>query len=792
MLLSDLSIKRPVLATMLNVVLVIFGLFALPKLAIDLYPDVDFPVVTVQVMYPGADPESIEQKILKPLEKELNGISGLKSLAAQAFPNLGQLVLQFNLEKDSDDAAQQVRDKVFGSLGELPPEAETPIVRKFDVGGAPIMNIALQGDLGATKLSTISKDIVQPALERVDGVASVTPAGLREREIQVLIDRARLSSFGLSAQSIAAAIKSQNLDVPSGKVLGSTSYYPVRMSGKKNSARELSLLPIPNARNSNVRIYDVAEVKDHVADEENAAFINDKPTILFAIQKQGGANSPEVADKVRKEVALIKQSLPAGVSLDIITDNSVFIKASLDAVKFDLIIGALLAIFIVLLFLKDIRITMISAVALPTAVIATFAFMKMMGFSMNMMTTLALSLSIGILIDDAIIVVENIHRHLSMGKSGLVAAKDATREIGLAVIATTLTLCAVFVPVAFMQGIIGRFFFQFGLTVAFAVLVSLFVAFTLTPMLSSKFLIHHHGDRHRNYIFASFDKVFNRIENAYKSLLQWCLLNRGKTLLAGLGIFILSIVMLKFVPVSFFPTEDRSEFSIEYELPEGTNLNFTKEKSLILSEAVRAYPGVSTVVTTVGASSDQKPNKATLSVKLIDKSQRSFSQFDLMNRLRDDLKGNFERDGAQISIGVEDGGPKSQPIQFVFKSNDWPLLESFSDQVAGFTKDNIAGAVDVMTTKPKAQEEYKVAIDAARAADLSLSPAVIGANLRSLFAGERLGNIDIEGQNVDISLRIADQNRTNEMDLAQILIPTERGSLVSLNSVATILPSTSP
>lgn len=792
MLLSDLSIKRPVLATMLNVVLVIFGLISLPKLAVDLYPDVDFPVVTVQVMYPGADPESIEQKILKPLEKELNGISGLKSLASQGFPNMGQLILQFNLEKDSDEAAEQVRDRVFGAVGDLPPEAETPVVRKFDMGGAPIMSIALEGNRTIAELSAVGKDIVQPALERVDGVASVTPAGLREREIQIHIDREKLSSYGLSAQMIAGAVKSQNLDVPSGKIEGEQHYYPIRVNGKKKSAHGLSQLPVANARNVNVRISDIAQVKDTIADEENAAFIDDKATILFAVQKQAGANSPEVADLVRAQTTLLQQSLPEGVSLSIVTDNSIFIKASLDAVKFDLIIGAILAILIVLLFLRDRRITFISAIALPTAVIATFAFMKMMGFTLNMMTTLALSLSIGILIDDAIIVIENIHRHLAMGKSGRDAARDATREIGLAVIATTLTLCAVFVPVAFMQGIIGRFFFQFGLTVAFAVLVSLFVAFTLTPMLSSKFLIHHDEKLKANLFFDSFNKSFNRLENAYKRLLKWCLYHRGLTLGLGFGIFVLSIVLLRFVPVAFFPTEDRSEFSIEYELPEGSSLEFTKKKSLALVDAVRSYPGISSIVTSVGASNDKKPNKASLSVKLVEKDLRSFSQFDLMNKLRTDLKAGFEQDGASIAIGMGDEGPKSQPIQFIFKSDNWANLASFSDKVAQFTREHIEGAVDVTTTKPKAQDEYTVAIDAARAADLGLNPAVIGATIRGLFAGERLGSIDSEGQSIDITLRIADQNRSDVLDLAGILIPSERGALVSLNSVATIVPSSSP
>lgn len=796
--LSDLSIKRPVFATMLNVVLIIFGLFSLPKLAIDLYPDVDFPVVTATVVYPGADPESIEQKVLDPLEKALNGISGLKNLSSNAYPNFGQIILQFNLEKNSDEAAQEVRDKVFAAVSKLPPEAETPVVQKFDIGGAPILNLALQGSLDIKDLSRLGKDLVQPALERIDGVAMVNPAGLREREIQVLIDRERLSSFGLSPAHITQSIKSQNLDLPSGKVENDDTYQAVRVKNRLSSAKEVSRLPISNPQGANIRIADVASINDGVIDEESAAFVNKSSTILFAIQKQAGANTPEVAQEVRKELARIAPTLPDGVALEVVSDNSVFITGSIDAVKFDLVLGALLAVIIVLLFLRDLRITIISAMALPTAVIATFAFMQFMGFTLNMMTTLALSLSIGILIDDAIIVVENIHRHLAMGKSGREAARDATREIALAVIATTLTLCAVFVPVAFMHGIIGRFFFQFGLTVAFAVLISLLVAFTLTPMLASKFLVHAPVNKNTNSrwhkISQKLELFFVRIENSYKKLLEYCLVHRGFTLGAGLGIFIFSIFLLKFVPVSFFPTEDRSEFNVEYDLAEGTNLSATKNKSLVLADAILTYPGVDSVVTSVGAGNDKKPNKAILTVKLVPKSARSYSQSEIINRLRGDLREVFEVDGAELSLSVAGGGGghKNNPIQLIFKSSDWKKLEAFTDQVALFTKENVEGAVDVSTSKPKSQQELKIIIDTPKAADLGLSSYEVATTMRALFEGERLGTIDINGQNIDIKLRIADKNRMSEADIAGISLASQRGPYVALSSVASIVPSDAP
>ncbi len=795
MKLSDISIKRPVLATMLNVALLVFGIFSLPRLAVDLYPDVDFPIVAVTVIYPGADPESIEQKILEPLEKAMNGIGGLKNISSNAFQNMGQFVLQFDLEKDSDKAAQEVRDKVFASLAKLPKEAEAPIVQKFDIGGAEILNLTLQGPLGIAELSRIAKEEVQPRLERVSGVAAINPAGIREREIQVLVNRERLMAFGLSPAAIINALKSQNLDMPSGKVEDETHYFPVRVKGKLSTFEEVAALPLLNGKNANLRIRDVAFVSDRIEDEENAAFVDKDPSIVFAIQKQSGANTTKVADGIKDEIIRLNKTLPEGVKLQVITDNSLFIKSSIEAVQFDLILGALLAIIIVLIFLRDWRLTLISATALPTAVIATFAFLEFMGFSLNMMTTLALSLSIGILIDDAIIVVENIHRHLSMGKSAALAAKDATNEIGLAVIATTATLCAVFIPVAFMKGIIGRFFFQFGLSVAFAVLISLFVAFSLTPMLSSKFLSHEHSDRKTNFLERAAEKIhyyFTRLENAYERLLRWCLNHNAITLFSGLGIFIFSIFLLRFVPVSFFPVQDTSDFAIEYILPEGTSLNFTKAKSLILAEAIKTYPGVSTVLTKVGAGQDKKPNKATLLVKLVDKSERDYRQQELMDRMRADLNTSFATEGAELSFGDAQGGKRSQPIQFVLRSDDWEALDKFSDEVLEFASTQVAGVVDAHTSKAKKQQEYKIVVDTAKAADLSISPAEIGSAMRVLFEGERAGNILINNEEIEIKVRIADEDRVGLNDIQGISVPNARGTPIALNSVASISPSFAP
>jgi len=802
MILSEVSIKRPVFATMINLVLVVFGLFALPRLAIDLYPNVDFPIVTVSVLYPGADPESVEQRVLEPLEKALNGISQLKSITANGYPNMGMIILQFELEKKSDQAVQEVRDKVFSAVQQLPKEAETPIVQKFDIGGAPILTLSLHGDLPLAELSQLAKDRVLPQLERVPGVARVVTGGIREKEVRILLNLERLGAFGFTPADVAASIGQQNLDLPSGRLETEFTLRTIRVKGKLARAEEIGRLPIVNTRGLTVQISDVAEVQDTVEEEKNAAFVGSRRTILFNMQKQSEANTTAVAEETKRVVAALAAQLPSTVGLDIVSDNSQFIEGSINSVKLDLLLGALLAILIVLVFLRDPRITLVSAAALPTAVIGTFAFMQYMGFTLNLMTTLALSLSIGILIDDAIIVVENIHRHLAMGKSALQATSDATSEIGLAVLATTLSLCAVFVPVAFMRGIIGRFFFQFGLTVTIAVMISLFVAFTLTPMLASQFLVAEHGDseKKRGKWFESFqrwseklERGFLWLESRYHELLTWSLSHVRITLLAGAGIFVGSILLLRFVPVTFFAKMDRSQFAIFYTLPEGSNLAYAQKESFRLADAVKSYPGVEQVLVAVGLSSDQKVNKSQLTVNLVPVEKRKFSQYELMDRMRLDLAPLFAGGGRKLSIGeVDQGGGRGSAIQFILKSDKWDELVTYSEKVEAFVRENVPGAMDITTSQEPPQKELRVQVNPAQAADLGITPAQVAQSLRMLFEGEKVGEVESGGLTFDVQLRVQDGDRRGAQDIAEAFVMNRRGEKIPLHSVAVIEEGNSP
>ncbi|NBX18047.1 MAG: efflux RND transporter permease subunit [Proteobacteria bacterium] len=787
MLLADVSVKRPVFATMLNVILIVFGLFSYGKLGIDQFPNIDFPVVTVQVTYPGADPKTVEQKILQPLEKGLNGIEGLEALNATAFPNFGQVVLRFKLERNGDKAAQDVRDKMSALASQLPVEALAPVVAKFDIGGAPIITMTLSAsELPYAQLSKLAKDKVKPALETVNGVGRVDLAGQREREIHILMSRARLQSFGLSPAQVVQAVQSQNTDVPSGKIENEERLLRIRTEGTLGTAEQVGEIPIPLRTGQKIRVKDIGEVQDTLAEETGYATANGQSTIVMVLYKQSGGNTVAIAETAKEKIRELQKTLPEGVKFEVFQDNSKYIKGSIDSVKFDLFLGALLAVVIVLVFLHDWRATIISACAIPTSVIATFWFVQTMGFTLNLMTTLGLTLSIGILVDDAIVVIENIYRRLETGETPLEAAKSGTAEIGLAAIAITLSIVAVFVPVAFMEGILGRFFYQFGMTVAFSVLVSLFVAFTLTPMMSSRLLKAQHGPVPK--IFEPFERAFKKTEEAYRTILRKTLKNSGKTVLAGAGVLVVSIVLLRFVPVSFFPKEDRSQFQVNYELPEGTPLSKMKDRAAVLDQYLRNYPGVDDVLVTIGANAERKPNAARLDIRLIPKSGRSFSQEEMVRRLRTDLKTRFTDPSEKLEVSEQSGsgGGRQQPIQLILQGNDSEQLTAYANRLSDWVKSNIAGAVDVQTSEPPMVQEIKVVTDPVRAADVGMSTQQVGFALRTLFEGIKVGEIEDKGERYDVRAKVADVDSRQVADLAGLTLPNAAGIPIALANIARI------
>lgn len=792
MFLSNVSIARPVFALVLNLALIVFGMMSYRKLGVDQYPNVDFPVVVVQTIYPGADPKSVEEKVLKPLERGLSGLAGLDRLSATAFPNLGQMVLQFKLERNGQEAAQDVRDKVSILQAQFPDEVEAPIISKFDVGSAPILTLSLASNaIPFSELSRLAKDTVKPALEQVPGVGNMEVVGTREREIQILLNRQKLQSFGLSPLQVSQAVQTQAVDIPSGKVENSERLIRIRTESPLTSASDVSGVLISLRSGQKIRVGDVADVVDTLEDEEGFATRNGSTSIVLVIYKQSGGNTVAVANGVREKIQELTTQMPEGVELAVTNDDSIYIKGSLDAVEFDLVLGAILAIVIVMFFLRDWRATLISAVAIPTSVIATFAFMSYMGFTLNMLTTLALTLSIGILVDDAIVVIENIYRRIELGEAPMEAARKGTAEIGLAAMAITLSIVAVFVPVAFMEGIMGRFFYQFGLTVAFAVLVSLFVAFTLTPMMSSKLL---KSGIHEHLPFPKLEHMFERWETAYRKGLGWALNRRWRVIAIGFSMLVLSIFLLRFVPMSFFPREDRSQFNVTYELPEGSSLQLMKEKAAVMDAYLRKLPGVTSVVMSIGANAEKKPNLARFDIRIVPISERTFSQQEMITELRTTLSSKFTGNGEKIELGEAGGagGGRQQPIQFILRGNDSDELSKYANQMKEFLATQVPGAVDVTTSEPPRVDEIKVVPDFGRAADLGVNAAQVGQTLRTMFEGVKVGEFEDKGEKYDVTLKVDKKDARSDQDLAGITVPNQAGNPVLITSVATITKGEAP
>ncbi|MCA9550286.1 MAG: efflux RND transporter permease subunit [Myxococcales bacterium] len=789
MKIAEVSIGRPVFAAALNLVLLLFGAVTYSGIGVDLFPQVDLPVVTVTAIYPGADPAAVETKVADKLEEELNTLSGVDLLRSVSLENVAQVIVTFDLDRDVDQAAQDVRDKVAKVQASLPEDVDPPVVEKFDVGAAPILSVAVAGPMSPREVSRVADDVIKARLVRISGVGSVELVGRRDREIHVWVDRERLGSYGLAVTDVAQALMAQNLEVPSGRIQVGPEELMVKTKGEVDSAEAIGDLVVTNFGGAPIRVRDVAVVEDGEEEARASSDVDGTSAVALVIQKQSDANTVEVAKAVKAELEKIRQKLPEGMTLSVPSDNSRFIEASINDVKFDLLFGGILTVLIVFLFLRDLRATVIAAVALPTSVVATFAFIAVMGFTFNNMTMLALTLSIGILIDDAIVVIENIHRHLEMGKSAVQAARDATNEIGLAVMAITASIIAVFVPVALMDGIVGRFFFQFGMTVSFAVAVSLLVSFTLTPMLSSRFLKLSHGT---NPLFGAVESVLKAVERAYVVTLRLAINNRLATLGVATLAFVGAVGLLKFVQVEFLPPEDNGEINVTFELPAGRTLDESKRFAELLAEDLQTLPALKELFTTIGAGADGQVNKGQIHIGLEDKQHRNFTTAEAMVYVRA-LLG--QRPPARISVervgAISGGGNRPQTVQYNLRGADFDEVRATADAMVEKLKAT-PGFVDVDTTYRGGKPEVAVTVDRARAAELGVPVAIIAQSLRTLVAGEKVTDIPEGTDRVDVLLRLSDQERRSIEDLSRIKVRSTNGTLVELSNLVSMERGTGP
>jgi len=790
MKLADVSIRRPVLATVMISVLLVFGLVAYPRIGVDLNPDVEFPFVTITAVYPGASPETVETKVVDKIEEAVNTINGIKMLRSTSMENVGIVIVQFELERKADQAIQDVRDKVAGILRDLPSDLDPPVVAKFDVNAQPIVDLAISGPLEPRDLTRIADKQVKQKLQVLPGVGQVVLVGGQDREVDVWIDPARLASHYLSVSDVMQALAIQNIEIPGGRLDIGADEFVVKTRGQVKDAAELGDIIVTAAMGAPVRIRDVARVEDGAQEKRSHSGLNGVSAVALRIMKQSGANTVEVAHLVKAEIERIRAQLPSGVTIAMPRDNSMFIERAIGDVRFDLMFGALLAVLIVFVFLRDGRATFISALALPTSVIATFGFMKALDFTFNQLTMLALSLSIGILIDDAIVVIEAIHRHMGLGKTPMQAAKDATREIGLAVMATTASILAVFIPVATMKGIIGRFFFQFGVTVACAVSVSLFVAFTLTPMLSARLLKPHAGSGWA--ISRWLEKGLDTIDELYRRILGWALRHRVLTLSIAVATLVATLGLAGFMKSEFFSQMDQSKFQISVEMPTGRGLEATTQYVESLAAEVRLIPGIKETFVTVGGGAQNEVNKGLILVNLAPKHERVFTQNDAMIYVR-----RMVADVTDAKLAVEDvndmggGGMRAAAIQYNIRGSDLEAIHQAADAMMTRMK-AIPGFVDIDSTYRGGKPEVAVHIDRDRAADLGVPVGMVAMALRTFFAGDKATDLTMGGDRIDVRVRLDAPYRAQPEDILGLGVRSTNGSLVQMANLVTVDTGSGP
>ncbi len=785
---------------MVMIGLVVLGLFAYRRLPIDQYPEVDIPVVSVQTVYPGASSETIEREVTRKLEEVFNPVAGVDRITSVSLEGVSQIVVEFDLGRDVDVASQDIRAKIEGIRRELPADIESPVVQKFDPAAEPIISLALASNTQPIdRLTLLADETIRRRLESARGVGEVRIAGGLEREIRVNLIPNRLQALGVTVPDVMQALAQQNMEVPAGRVESGAREQLVRVTGRITDPRQFEDVVVVTRGGQPVRLRDVANIETGTEEERSIALVNNQRAVSMDILKVSGANTVQVADAVQKEITKIRKALPQGTELRIVRDNSVHIRQSVTDVIHELFLGALLTIIIVMLFLNDWKATAITSLALPVSVISSFILMDMLGFSINMLTLMALSLSIGILIDDAIVVVENIVRHREKGEDHFTAAAKGTREIFLAVMATTLSIVAVFVPVAFMGGIIGRFFFQFGLTVAWAVLVSLFVSFTLTPMLSAWWGVNPHvrgakGNRITETI-AKFNRWFDSQANRYRGVIRWALGHRKATLLIAAASFIGAIMLFPLIGGGFFPESDNSEFAVIFETPEGSSLAYTRSKAEQLLAELRREKGVDYTYTTIGSGATGTVTAGNIYVKLTKPAERDRSQKDIMAAARAKLT-RMQGIEVQVLEGGGLGGPVA-PLQVQINGPDVRELQNISTQAVALMR-TIPGVVDIKSSLGDPKPEFRIVVDRDVANRIGVDIGSIAGTIRPLLAGQTATRWeDPTGEEREVVVQVPKALRSSLEDIASIPVATSEkvngmSRLIPLSDIARIESGTAP
>jgi hydrophobic/amphiphilic exporter-1 (mainly G- bacteria), HAE1 family len=814
MWLTNLAIKRPVVILMLFAALIVLGWRSRSDMAVDLYPKIDFPFITVTTIYPGAGPEEIETLISKPIEDAVGSVNGMKNIQSTSMEGISNVGIELELGTNTDTALSDVRAKVDAVRMSLPDDAKSPVVSKFDIGSMPILYMGISSKRPAQELRQLADDVIKDRLGKVKGVASVTITGGDQREIQVNVDKSRLEAYGLSIDQVTQALSSGNLNLPSGRIKEGNREYSVRTVGEFSSADEIRNLKINFSGGTDggrvLTIGDIAQVADTTAERESAARLQKKDSVGITIQKQSDANTVDVAEGVKKELEAMKSVLPKDVSIAVSYDQSNKVLEALADVNVSLVLGALLAVLIVFLFLHNIRGTFIVAVAIPASMIAAFIPISFGGFTMNMMVMLAFSLAVGILVDDSIVVLENIYRHLSKGEEPAQAALNGRSEIGLAAITITMVDVVVFLPIAFMGGIAGMFFREFGITVAVATLFSLLVSFTLTPMLASRWYRKNEAVEASTGIFAKFDQFYHMLDTRYRGLLAWALRHRWQVVVAGfVSLVVILMVVSPFLGFEMFPKSDEGRITTTIEMPVGTSLQATDAVAAQVENVVSKIPEVDSVFTTVGSTQggfhggESGANYSQVTISLREKESvgdrflRAFQKHPKRVRTDQEIAQEIRRKTAGIPGGrvmVQTAaalGGGGSAIDIELTGSDMAELNTVAQKIKPLLA-STEGVINTDVSWKVGKPEVKASVDRIRAAELDLTVGQIASALRTSIDGSTDTHFRENGKEYDIRVRLNKFDRYSLSDVGRIVVGSVEGTPIFLQDISQITRDTGP
>ena len=796
MWLTRISVKYPVFTIMMMFCLMVLGLASWQRMGVEEFPDVDFPFVVIYTNYPGASPETVESDITKKMEDQINTISGLKQVISQSSEGLSTIIAEFNLDVPSTVAAQDVRDKIAPVTAQFRDEIEDPIVERYDPTASAVMSVVFESDqMSLRELSSYLDQRIVPQLRTVAGVGTVNLLGDAQRQIRIEVDPYKLQSFGIGIDQVINTLKGENIEVPGGTLKQGNSELVVEIKSRVIQPQSFGELIVASKNGSPIYLRQVANIQDSQAELESSAFLNGKTAIAMDILRSSDSNVIDVVDASYKTLDKIEQQLPKGTTLKVVVDTSKGIRASIKDVARTIVEGGILAVLIVLLFLGSFRSTAITGLTLPIALLGTLTFIWMFGFTINMMTLLALSLSIGLLIDDAIVVRENIVRHADMGKDHVTAALDGTKEIGLAVLATTLTIVAVFLPVAFMGGIIGRFFYQFGVTVSTAVLISMFVSFTLDPMLSAHWAEKKDPNKKPGRVkrfFLWISGKLDRLTHVYEKLLKLALRLRLMTLVIAFASLFAALGLSKLIGTEFVPVPDKGEIRVKFETPVDASLEYSQAKLKQVDQIIRQHPQVRSTYGVINGVTDRGKNHVSIRVSVTPRQERTETLSELNNQLRNRLKSVAGITVTSVASADETVSGGQKPVMISIKGPDLDELQKISDRFMAEMQ-KVDGVVDLESSLKEPKPTLEVHVNRLLANDLGLSVGQIANVIRPLLAGDDATTWkDDKGENYDVNLRLSEDKRTLPSDIQNLYLTSQKMDennqpiLIPLSTVSTL------